>query len=140
MTQFSDAAMLKGDYAEMLKEPPKESEWEKTSCENSAEAAAQEIAKHIFAMRQGLDPAIERLEVITFSALGPVRVMGIVPGEGDLIRIDAMMPDTGAPVSMVQHISQLSLSFSKAIIQKPADTEGIVEVDDDGLADWVCDF
>ncbi len=114
MTRFSDAALLKGDFAKMMKEMPKKPEWDKASCENKAEEAAQEVAKHIFAMQQGLDPKKEQLEIITYSSKGPIRVIGLMPGEGDLVRIDGIFPETGDPISIVQHTNQLSLTFSKA--------------------------
>ena len=120
MTRFSDAALLKGDYAKMIKDPPKKPEWSKASCENKAEEVAQEVAKHIFAMQQGLDPKKEQLEIVTYSSKGPIRVLGLMPGEGDLVRIDGAFPETGEPVSIVQHSNQLSLTFTKSKIEAKA--------------------
>lgn len=128
MTNYSDAALLKGDYATMLKHPPKESEWKKTACDNSSEATAQAIAKQIFGFQQAIDPKAEKLEVVTFSALGLIKVLGITPIESDLMRIDGVKPDNTTPVSIVQHIEQLSLSFTKAAIKSEDD-----ETKDDGL-------
>jgi len=121
MTRFPDAALLKGEYAKMMKQPPKNSEWKKAACDNKAEEVAQEVAKHIFTLSQGLDPQgldpkTEKLEILTFSSSGPIKVMGLMPGEGDLIRIDGMFPQSGDPVSIVQHTTQLSLTFTKAAI------------------------
>lgn len=117
MTRFSDAALLKGDFATMLKNPPKEAEWSKTSCENGAEEAAQSVAKQIFAMTQQLDPKKEKLEVITFSSMGPIKVLGIMPIDGDLMRIDGLNPADMSPVSILQHVEQMSLTFTKAAVQ-----------------------
>lgn len=128
MTQFSDAALLRGDYAKMLKNPPKEAEWKKAACDNGAEEAAQSIAKQIFGFQQAINQKTEKLEVVTFSSLGPIKVLGITPIDGDLMRIDGMNPDKKMPVSIIQHIEQLSLTFTKVPLQ--AD-EG--EDDDDGL-------
>jgi len=77
MTRFSDAALLKGDFATMMQNPPKEAEWNKTACDNGAEEAAQSVAKQIFAMTEQLDPKKEKLEVITFSSMGPIKVLGM---------------------------------------------------------------
>ena len=131
MTRFSDAALLKGDFATMLKNPPKEAEWSKTSCENGAEEAAQSVAKQIFAMTQQLDPKKEKLEVITFSSMGPIKVLGIMPIDGDLMRIDGVNPADMSPVSIVQHVEQMSLTFTKAAVQseKPEEQPD----DDDGM-------
>lgn len=128
MSRYSDAALLKGDYAGMLKSPPKEADWKKLDCENCSEKSAQAIAKQIFHFQQSIDPAKEKLEVTTFSALGPIKVLGITPIDGDLLRIDGVKPDSLSPTSMVQHIEQLSLTFTKAEIKSPDDEEN-----DDGL-------
>ena len=133
MSRFTDAALLKGDYAKMLKEePPKEAEWKKASCENTAEAVAQSVAKQIFAMRQNIDPKTTRLEVSTFSSLGPVKVMGIVPLDGDLMRIDGILPAENRPVALLQHTNQLSLTFN-ALPLATKQKKAAEEVDDDGL-------
>ncbi len=123
MTRFSDAALLKGDFATMLKDPPKEAEWSKTECQNSAEEAAKSVAQQIFAMREQLDAKTEKLEVITFSSMGPIRVLGIMPIDGDLMRIDGLNPADMSSVSIVQHVEQMSLTFMKAAVisDKPED-------------------
>jgi len=133
MTRFSDAALLKGDFAKMLKEPPKEAEWKKTSCDNSAEAAAQSIAKQIFAFQQQIDQEKEKLEVTTFSSLGPIKVMGVMPIEGGMMRIDGVQvtPNGVSPVSIIQSATQLSLTFTKAVVQSKNPTEE--PDDDDGM-------
>ena len=130
MTRYSDAALLKGDFATMLKDPPKEAEWKKVSCENGAEEAAQSIAKQIFAMQQQLDPQKHRLEVITFSSIGPIKVMGLVPIDGDLIRIDGLNSEARKPVTILQHVEQLSLTFTVSEVTEPK-AEGD-EPEDDG--------
>lgn len=131
MTRYSDAALLTGDFATMMQDPPKEAEWSKTSCDNGSEEAAQAIAKQIFGFQQSLDPEKEKLEVVTFSALGPIKVMGITPMDGELMRIDGMNPANQAPVSIVQHVEQLSLTFTKAPVQ--SDNPSEKPDDDDGL-------
>ena len=129
MSRYTDAALLKGDYAKMIKEPPKEAEWEKkASCDNKAEAIAQEVAKHIFAMSQGLDPNSERLEITTYSAKGPIIVMRITPGDGALIRIDGVFSDGKLPISIVQHAAQLSMTFTRV----PAIADGEAEKEEGG--------
>lgn len=131
MTQFSDAALLKGDYATMLKQPPKESEWKKTDCQKGSEEAAQAIAKQIFAFQQSIDAKKEKLEVLSFSTLGPIKVLGITPMDGDLMRIDGVHPGDTKPVSIIQHVEQLSLTFTKAAVksENPEDQPDT----DDGL-------
>lgn len=132
MTRYSDAALLKGDFATMLQKPaPKETEWSKTSCDNGSEAAAQAIAKQIFGFQQSIDSTKEKLEVVTFSALGPIKVLGISPMDGELMRIDGVNPANMAPVSMVQHVEQLSLTFTKAPVL--SDNPEEQPDDDDGL-------
>ena len=123
MTRFSDAGLLKGDFATMLKEPPKEAEWKKTACDNSAEAAAQAIAKQIFAMQQGINSKNEKLEIVTFSSLGPIKVLAITPIDGELMRIDGVHPDGEKAISILQHTEQLSLTFSKAKVESGSSNE-----------------
>ena len=132
MTRFSDAALLKGDFAHMAAEfragnrtAPKNKDWSKAACDNQAEEAAQEVAKHIFALQQDIDAKKEALEITAFTAAGPMKVMGLLPGEGDIIRIDGVLPD-GNPVAQVVHATQLALTFTKASL-KPEDPA------DDGL-------
>lgn len=138
MTRYSDAALLKGDYAHLAAEmrageraAPGEADWEKASCDNQAEETAQEVARHIFAVQQSLDPDKEQLDILTFSAAGQMKVIALHPGEGDLIRIDGMLlsptGETGAPVSVVVHANMLSLTFLRAPLAKNADEQ------DDGL-------
>jgi hypothetical protein len=131
MTRYSDAALLKGDFSTMMQEPPKESEWKKTACDNGSEEAAQAIAKQIFGFQQSIDPKKEKLEVVAFSALGPIKVLGITPMEGELMRVDGVNPQTTAPVSIIQHVEQLSLTFAKAPVQSDNPEER--PDDDDGL-------
>lgn len=123
MTRFSDAALLKGDYATMIHNPPQESEWDKTACDNGAEAAAQSVAKQIFSMREQLDHKKEKLEVITFSSMGPIKVLGLMPIDGDLMRIDGLNPADMSPVSIVQHVEQLSLTFTKVAVRSEESEE-----------------
>lgn len=130
MSRFSDAALLKGDYATMLHNPPQDAEWDKTACDNGAEAAAQSVAKQIFSMREQLDHKKEKLEVITFSSMGPIKVLGIMPIDGDLMRIDGLNPADMSPVSIVQHVEQMSLTFTKVAIpseesEEEADNESM---------------
>ncbi len=136
MTRFSDAALLKGDFATMLQNPPKDSEWSKTSCDNSAEEAAKSVAQQIFAMREQLDPKTEKLEVITFSSMGPIKVLGIMPIDGDLMRIDGLNPADLSPVSIVQHVEQMSLTFTKAKV-KSENPEEQPDEDDGGQIGFV---
>ena len=131
MNQYSDAALLKGQFAKLLKNPPKEEEWMGTSCANGAEQTAQSLAKQLFSFQKSLDPAKEKLEVITFSALGPIKVMSVIPIEGDLMRIDGLNPSTMQPVSMLQHIQQLSFTITKGLVQSENPEES--PDDDDGM-------
>ena len=127
MTRYSDAAMLRGDFAKLIKSPPNSGEWDKAACDNKAEEVAQEVAKQIFAMQQEIDPTKEQLEVFTFSSLGRVKVAGIMPGDSDLVRISGILPENKQPVFMIQHASQLSLTFTKREINENP------QEDDDGL-------
>ena len=131
MTRFSDAALLKGDFAKMLKDPPKEAEWKKASCDNGPEEAAQAIAKQIFGFQQSIDQEKEKLEVITFSSFGPIKVMNIAPIEGEMMRIDGINPANNSPISIIQHVEQLSLTFTKVAVQSKNPKEQPDE--DDGL-------
>ncbi len=131
MTRFSDAALLKGDFASMLQNPPKDAEWDKMACENNAEEAAQSVAKQIFAINKQLDPKKEKLEVITFSSMGPIKVLGLIPIDGDLMRIDGMNPADSSPVTIVQHVEQMSLTFTKAPVKSDNPEEN--PDDDDGM-------
>ena len=130
MTRYSDAALLKGDFEKLLKDVPKEEAWREAACDNSAEAAATEIAKHIFAFNQSIDQNKEKLEVTTFSAKGLMKVLGLTPGEGDLIRVDGMLAEGDVPCSMLFHAHQISLTFTKVPASKPGSAE---KDEDDGL-------
>ncbi len=121
MTRYSDAALLKGDYAHLAAQlrtgertAPRQSDWEKTACDNQAEAAAQEVAKHIFAVQQSLDAEKEQLEIITFSGAGQMKVIAIHPGDGDILRVDGILVGKDEPVSQIMHASQLALTFLRA--------------------------
>ncbi|MFD0917317.1 hypothetical protein ACFQ14_12955 [Pseudahrensia aquimaris] len=131
MTRFTDAALLKGDYAHMAQEfragnraAPAQKDWQKAACDTGAEEAAQEVAKHIFALQQQIDAEKDRIDVLAFSAIGQFRVLGLVPGESEMIRIDGVQPD-GSPVAVLTHYEQLSLTF----VAVPHEAED----DDDGL-------
>lgn len=132
MSRFSDAALLQGNFAHMATElrtgqrqAPKPKDWSKASCDNQAEEAAQEIAKHIFSLQSSLDAEKEKLEILHFTAVGMMRVLALVPGEGDILRIDGVL-ENGNPVAQAMHASQLSLTFIKAQLKKE-------ENEDDGL-------
>lgn len=134
MTRYSDAALLKGDYSHMAAElragrrsAPKPEQWKDVSCANRAEEAAQEVARHIFAFQQSLDSETERLEIITYSAAGKIKVLALRPGEGELIRVDGVLLPAGEPASVIQHASLLSLTFTRAPLKKKDGSE------DDGL-------
>ncbi|WP_162654288.1 hypothetical protein [Lentilitoribacter sp. Alg239-R112] len=132
MTRFSDAALLKGKYASMAlelregkREAPKDNEWQGVACENTAERSAQEVAKHIFTFQKTMDPKQEVLEVIAMCPAGPMKVMALIPGEGDILRLDGILTD-GIPTSAVINSSQLALSF----LRRPISND---EQEDDGL-------
>lgn len=121
MTRYSDAALLKGDYAHLAAElrageraAPSQGDWDKAACDNAAEEAAQEVAKHIFAFQQSLDGEKEQLEILTYSAVGQIKVIALHPGEGDLLRVDGVLVEGGKPVSVVIHSQMLSLTFVSA--------------------------
>lgn len=128
MTRYSDAALLKGEYAQLAAEmragdraAPLQKDWDKTACDNRAEEAAQEVAKHIFAVQQSLDPKKEQLEVLTFSAAGQMKVIAIHPGDGDILRVDGILMPQGQPASVVIHASTLALTFVLAPLAKDED-------------------
>ena len=54
-----------------------------------------------------------------------MRVLALVPGEGDILRLDGVL-ENGSPVAQAMHASQLSLTFIKAQLKKE-------ENEDDGL-------
>lgn len=134
MTRYSDAALLAGDYAHLAAEmragkraAPLQKDWDKAACDNRAEEAAQEVAKHIFAFQQSIDGEKEQLEILTFSAAGQMKVIAIHPGDGDVLRVDGFLVPEGRPASVVIHASTLSLTFVTAPIAR----EG--EARDEGL-------
>lgn len=131
MTRFSDAALLKGDYAHMAQEfragerkAPANRDWNKVAPDNAAEEAAQDVAKHIFALQQQIDQEKERIEILAFSAIGQFKVLGLVPGEADLIRIDGILPD-GSPVATLIHVEQLALTFTTAPLKQEEEDDGL---------------
>ena len=131
MTRFTDAALLKGNFAHMAAEfragnraAPKTRDWQKAACDNSAEEAAQDVAKHIFALQQQIDGEKERIEVLAFSGAGQMKVLGLVPGEGDLIRVDGVLPD-GKPVANLMHTNQLALTFVTAPLAETPEDDGL---------------
>ncbi|MFZ1813152.1 MAG: hypothetical protein WBO55_01605 [Rhizobiaceae bacterium] len=131
--RYSDAALLKGEYAHMAAEfragerfIPKDSDWREAACSNSAEAAAQEVARHIFEFQQSVDNATEQMEVLTWSAAGQMKVLVIHPGQGDLLRLDGILIPEGQPSSLVINCAQLSLTFVRVPIETASE-------DDDGL-------
>ena len=133
MTRYTDAALLTGDYAHLAAQlrageraAPGPLEWDKTACDNQAEEAAQDVAKHIFAFQQSLDAETEQLEVLSYSAAGQIKVLAVVPGEGDLLRIDGLLMPAGKPASVIIHAAQLSLTLTRV----PLATDGS---EDDGL-------
>lgn len=133
MTRFSDAALLRGKFSHMAaelrqgkREAPKPEEWSGVACENTAEKAAQEVAKHIFAFQQSIDAEKEALEIIAVCPAGGMKVMALIPGDGDILRLDGLLMPDGIPTSTVMHASQLALSF----IRRPLENN---EADDDGL-------
>jgi len=132
MTRFSDAALLKGDFAHKAAElragqrrAPKSKDWNKASCDNQAEETAQEVAKHIFALQQSVDDKTEKLEILHFTSVGMMKVLALIPGDGDVLRLDGVL-ENGNPVAQAMHASQLSLTFIKAPLK-------LEENEDDGL-------
>lgn len=132
MTLFSDAALLKGKFASMAvelregkREAPKDAEWQGVACENTAEQTAQEVAKHIFTFQKAMDPKLEVLEVIAMCPAGPMKVLALIPSDGDILRLDGALSD-GTPTSAVINSSQLALSF----LRRPILNE---QPEDDGL-------
>lgn len=125
MTRFSDAALLKGKYAyhaDQLraaagKDPV---DWEEAAADSVAEEAAQEVARHIFAFNEALDKDAEQMEIMTVTAAGQMKVLAIVPGESDLLRVDGVVMPQELPASIVVHASQLALTFVRVPIDKKA--------------------
>lgn len=126
MTRFSDAALLKGKFAfhaDQLRESTKASsakvDWSNIEPENTAEEAAQEVAKHIFAFNEAIDSKKEQLEIMTLTAAGQMKVLGLAPGEGDILRVDGVLMPDQIPTSIVIHSSQLALTFVRVPIETP---------------------
>ena len=55
-----------------------------------------------------------------------MRVRALVPGEGDILRIDGVL-ENGNPVAQAMHASQLSLTFIKAQLKKEENEDGYEE-------------
>ena len=134
MTRFSDAALLKGDFAHMAaqlrageRKAPRQKDWNKASCDNQAEETAQEVAKHLFALQQSVDPQSEKLEILHFTAVGMMKVLAVIPGEGDVLRLEGVL-ENGNPVAQAMHASQLSLTIIKAQLKKEANEDDGVEI------------
>ena len=134
MTRFSDAALLKGKYAHKVAElragqrkAPRSKDWNKASCDNQAEETAQEVAKHIFALQQSVDPKAEKLEILHFTSVGMKKVLALIPGEGDVLRLDGVL-ENGNPVAQAMHASQLSLTFIKAPLKLDDNEDDGVEI------------
>ena len=134
MTRFSDAALLKGDFAHHAAEfragtrsAPRKKDWNKAASDSQAEEAAQEVAKHIFALQQSIDEKTEKLEIMHFTAVGPMKVMALVPGEGDVLRLDGVLQN-GDPVAQAMHASQLSLTFVKAALKEEEEADDGLEI------------
>ncbi|MEP1206493.1 MAG: hypothetical protein ABJM29_02795 [Rhizobiaceae bacterium] len=134
MTRFSDAALLKGKFAHMAAElragqrtAPKQKDWNKASCDNQAEETAQEVAKHIFALQKSVDEKTEKLEILHFTSVGMMKVLAVVPGEGDVLRLDGVL-ENGNPVAQAMHASQLSLTFVKAPLKLEENEDDGVEI------------
>jgi hypothetical protein len=133
VTRFSDAALLTGKYAHMAAEfragtrsAPRAKDWKKAACDNQAEEAAQEVAKHIFALQQSVESGSEKLEIMHFTAAGLMKVHAVIPGDGDILRLDGVL-ESGNSVAQAMHATQLSLTFVKTPL-KPDEPE------DDGLS------
>lgn len=133
MTRYSDAALLTGDFAHMAAElkagnraAPSEEAWGKTACDNSAEAAAQSVAKQIFALQSEIDKQTEQLEIAAMSLAGPMIVSGVFPDDGEMLRIDGHLVSNGQPVALLTHATQLALTITKSATNE-------TKPEDDGL-------
>lgn len=120
MPIYSDAALLTGNFAHMAAElkagkrnAPSPDEWQKTACDNDAEAAAQSVAKQIFELQSKIDKEKEQLEIVTISAAGPMLVMGLFAGEGDILRVEGLLVSNKQPAAVIIHASQLALTITK---------------------------
>ncbi len=130
MSRFGDAALLKGKYAHLAAQlrqgevdAAKKVDWNQASCENQAEAVTAEVARHIMAFRQSVDPTKERMDVMAFSAAGPMRVMNIMPSQGDVVRLDGVLVGDGQPVSVAVHVEGLALTFLRAPLDQDDDED-----------------
>lgn len=135
MPRYSDAALLKGDYTHMAAElragergAPSPAEWQKTSCANAAEAAAQAVAKQIFELHSTLDGDKEQLEIAAWSAAGIMIVLGLFPGEGDLVRLEGHLLNSKQPVAQLIHANQLSLTITKRSTEEVAPEEDAAQI------------
>ncbi|MEL6435274.1 MAG: hypothetical protein AAFP99_00630 [Pseudomonadota bacterium] len=135
MTKYSDAALLKGDYAHMAADLkagkrglPSADDWKRASCDqhNRAELAAQAVAKQIFGLQKQIDHETEQLEIAAISAAGPMIVSGVFPEDGDMIRVDGHLISDKRPVALLIHASQLALTITKS-------TTNETNPEDDGL-------
>lgn len=135
MPCYSDAALLKGEYTHMAAElragersAPSHAEWQKTSCENVAEAAAQAVAKQIFELHSTLDGEKEQLEIGAWSAAGVMIVLGLFPGEGDLVRLEGHLANSNQPVAQLIHANQLALTITKRSTQEAPPEEDATQI------------
>lgn len=135
MTRYSDAALLKGEYTHMAAElragersAPSPAEWQKASCDNAAEASAQSVAKQIFELQATLDDEKEQLEIAAWSAAGVMIVLGLFPGEGDLVRLEGHLLNSKQPVAQLIHANQLSLTITKRSTEEVAPEEDAAQI------------
>ena len=134
MNQFSDAALLRGNYSHMAvklragnRTAPADSDWGDAANDTPAEEAAQDVAKHIFALQESFDQKTQRIEVLANCAIGQMRVLGLVPGEADFIRIDGIMAD-GQPVATLMHTNQLALTIFAVPIDDKTEEENAAQI------------
>ena len=120
MPRYSDAALLKGEYTHIAAElrageraAPSPADWQKTSCANAAEATAQAVAKQIFELQSTINGEKEQLEIASWSAGGLMIVVGLFPGEGDLVRLEGHLLNSQQPVAQLIHAHQLALTITK---------------------------
>ncbi len=135
MPRYSDAALLKGEYAHMAAElragersAPTPAEWQSTSCENAAEETAQAVARQLFELQATLEGEEEQLEIASQSAAGIMIVLGLFPGEGDLIRLEGHLLNSKQPVAQLIHAHQLALTISKRNMADAAPEEDAMRI------------
>lgn len=135
MPRYSDAALLKGEYTHMAAElrageraAPSPADWQKTSCDNAAEASAQAVAKQIFELQSTLDAEKEQLEISAWSAAGAMIVLGMFPGEGDMVRLEGHLINNKQPVALLTHATQLALTITKRSTQEVAPEEDATQI------------